>query len=92
MTVTHATNTITAACGDAGLAGPVATFQAGDPVTHAVDRGPATGWTMATWSRMTAEAAHRWLGWARHDARPGSRGHGAGAAGKKQRRGRGGRG
>jgi hypothetical protein len=36
--------------------------------------------------------ANTWLGWDRHDARPGSRGHRAGAVADKQRRGRGGRG
>jgi hypothetical protein len=30
---------------------------------------------MTTWSPMTAETANKWLGRARHDARPGSRGH-----------------
>ena len=44
---------------------------------------------MTTWSRMTAEAATKRLRWARHDARPGSRGHRAGAVEKKQRRERG---
>jgi hypothetical protein len=38
---------------------------------------------------MTTETANKWLDWARHDARPGSRGHRAGAVGEKQRRGKG---
>jgi hypothetical protein len=53
---------------------------------------PAAGLTMTTWSRMTTETANKQLSWARHDARPGSRGHRAGAVEEKQRRGRGGRG
>jgi hypothetical protein len=50
--------------------------------------GPAAGLTMTTWSRMTTETGNKLLSWARHDARPVSRGHRAGAVEKKQRRGR----
>ena len=48
LMVIHETNALTMTCMSAGLAGLVAAFQAGDPVTHAVDRGPATGLTMTT--------------------------------------------
>jgi hypothetical protein len=44
---------------------------------------------MTTWAGMTTETANKWLGWAKHDARPGSRGHRAGTVRNKQRRGRG---
>jgi hypothetical protein len=61
------------------------------PIIWADASDSPCGLSLPSWSRMTTETANTWLGWARHDARPGSRIHRAGAVENKQRRGRGGR-